>query len=513
MRAAQTLYEAGLITYMRTDSSNISSEAIQMCRGYIAAQYGDSYLPEKPNRFASRRTAQEAHEAIRPTDVALEAAAAGKLLSGGELKLYNLIWSRFVACQMPPAQFDATTVLIHCDTPEGQAVFRGSGRRLVFDGYLRVAGVTSADQLLPELSEGQPLFSVQIDPSQHFTQPPPRYTEASLVKALEAQGIGRPSTYAAIIQTIQDRGYVEQMDRRFRATLLGKIVTDKLVQGFPRIMDVKFTANMEDKLDAIEEQHLDWVKLLQEFYGPFHDSVQRALENLDHAGGTPSPYTCDKCARPLLYRISKRGFFLACSGYPECSAVKSVDRQGKPVVIEQTDHKCPTCSEPMIRRIGRFGPFLGCSGYPECKTILNLDKDGNVLPPKPKPLTTQLNCAKCGKAMYLRRGKRGPWLGCSGFPRCKGRASFTSLPPEEQKQLLDALEAHEKKHQPDSAAASATKASSPTGPIATGIDCEECNKPMVIRFGKRGPFLGCSGFPKCRHTEDVPPGMMQQISA
>ncbi|MBI3465941.1 MAG: type I DNA topoisomerase [Planctomycetes bacterium] len=365
MRVAQGLYEGGYITYMRTDSTNLAAEAVRMVRGYVHSKFGGAYLPDQPNFYASRKTAQEAHEAIRPTDVGLEPPAAQQNMADDQAKLYKLIWERFVACQMTPAQFDATTVLVNCLTAEGEAIIKGTGRKLVFDGFMRVTGVSSDDQLLPELAEGQPVFPIQLDPTQNFTQPPPRYTEASLVKALEAEGIGRPSTYAAIIQTIQDRKYVEQIDRRFYATLLGQIVTDKLVQGFPRIMDVQFTANMENQLDAIEEQHLDWLKLLRDFYGPFHDDVERALEVLEHAGGTPSPYTCDKCSRPMCFRISKNGFFLSCTGYPECTESKAVDSQGRPLVREETEHKCPVCGRPMIKRSGRFGPFLGCNGYPE----------------------------------------------------------------------------------------------------------------------------------------------------
>jgi DNA topoisomerase I len=522
MRTAQTLYEAGHITYMRTDSTNLSGEALNMARGYIAETFGEAYLPEQPNFYASRQSAQEAHEAIRPTTVGLDPQAARAELKDDEFRLYKLIWDRFVACQMMPAQFDATTVLVSGTTPVGEAVFKGTGRKLVFDGFMRVAGVTSEDQLLPNLNEGQNVFPVELDPEQNFTQPPPRYTEASLVKALEAEGIGRPSTYANIIQTIQDRGYVEQLDRRFYATLLGQIVTDKLVEGFPRVMDVQFTANMEGQLDAIEEQHLDWLKLLRDFYGPFHQDVELALKTLEHAGGTRSEYLCDKCGKPLLYRISKNGFFLACSGYPDCKETKPVDTRGRPTIREETEHKCPKCGRAMLKRQGRYGPFLGCSGYPECNMIQNLDKHGNIQPPKPKPYTTHLVCDRCGKPIYLRRGKRGPWLGCSGYPRCRNRVAFKTLKPEEQEQLLEALAAHEAaqpqaaqpQSQPSAPATPSTNGkpvNAPNKPVPTGIDCEECGKPLVIREGKRGPFLGCSGYPKCRHTEEAPSEMLQQF--
>ncbi len=285
---------------------------------------------------------------------------------------------------MAPAEFDATTTTILAKTPAGQAVFRAVGRKLVFDGFMKVVGVSSEDQLLPELAEGKAVFPIELQPTQHFTQPPPRFSEASLVKDLERLGIGRPSTYASIIQTIQDREYVEQINRRFHATMLGSIVTDKLLQAFPEIMNVQFTAGMELKLDEIEEKHLDWIKLLKDFYGPFHQTVDEALDKLEHAGGSPSPYVCEKCGSPMVYRISKNGFFLSCSNYPQCDGIKAVDKQGKPKLQEKSEFKCPNCGREMRKMKGRFGEFLGCSGYMlkkpdgtrECETIINLDKQG-----------------------------------------------------------------------------------------------------------------------------------------
>jgi DNA topoisomerase-1 len=335
---------------------------------------------------------------------------------------------------MPPAEFDQTAVTIGAPTKQGDALFRATGRKLVFDGFMKVAGVSSEDQLLPELKEKQPVAPVEFDPTQHFTQPPPRFTEASLVKELEKQGIGRPSTYASIIQTIQDREYVQQIDRRFWATQLGSVVTEKLIRAFPEIMDVGFTAEMELKLDKIEEQHLDWLKLLKDFYGPFHEVVDGALEKIEHAGGAVSPYTCDKCGKPMVYRISKNGFFLSCTGYPECDGTKPVDKQGKPTIREVSEHKCPTCGREMIKRKGRFGEFLGCSGYsvknekgePSCNVIINLDKEGNPQPPKIKIQTT-VACDKCGSPMILRDSKRGPFLGCSSFPKCRNTKMMKKL--------------------------------------------------------------------------------------
>jgi DNA topoisomerase-1 len=527
MRVAQTLYEAGHITYMRTDSTHLSADALGMARGYIKDEFGPKYLPEKANVYtSSNKSAQEAHEAIRPTDLQLDPAKAHAKLSGDEYRVYQLIWNRFVACQMTPAEFDQTTVTITAPTKEGDAVFRASGRKLVFDGFMRVAGVSSDDQLLPELEEKKQVFPLEIDPTQHFTQPPPRFTEASLVKELERLGIGRPSTYASITQTIQDRQYVVQQDRRFYATMLGMIVTDKLIQAFPQILDVGFTADMELKLDSVEESHTDWIKLLKDFYGPFHSVVDGALEKIEHAGGTPSPYKCPKCGKQMLYRISKNGFFLACSDR-ECATTQPVDVQGKPTVREVSEVKCPVCGREMIKRKGRFGEFLGCSGYsvknekgePSCSTIINLDKEGNPLPPKPKPIPTTIKCEKCGSPMLLRDSKRGPFLGCSSFPKCRSTKMAKKLAPDELAQveaLVPLLKEGAAKSQEMIAKIlgenpTTMSAKKQINGTATDIDCDECGKPMIIRSGRRGYFLGCSGYPKCKNTGEVPAKLLEEL--
>jgi DNA topoisomerase-1 len=526
MRLAQSLYEAGHITYMRTDSTNLSADALKMVRSHINDEFGPKYLPEKANVYSSsNKSAQEAHEAIRPTDVKLDPRSAHAKLGSDESKLYQLIWNRFVASQMTPAEFDQTTATIEAPTKEGPAVFRASGRKLVFDGFMKVAGVSSEDQLLPDLVEKKNVFPIDFSPTQHFTQPPPRFSEASLVKELEKLGIGRPSTYASIIQTIQDREYVEQIDRRFHATMLGSVVTDKLIQAFPEIMDVKFTAGMELKLDEIEEQHLDWIKLLQDFYGPFHEVVDGALGKIEHAGGAASPYKCLKCGKPMVYRISKNGFFLSCSGYPECDGSQPVDRQGKPTIREISQHKCPNCGREMIKRKGRFGEFLGCSGYsvknekgePSCTTIINLDKEGNPQPPKVKIQTT-VACEKCGSPMILRDSKRGPFLGCSTFPKCRSTKMMKKLEGADLKQIealvpllkegaAKAAEMVAKIVGDNPAAAGAIKPST----FTTDIDCDECGKPMMIRTGRRGRFLGCTGYPKCKNTGEVPAKLLEEL--
>src|SRR4051812_8989810 len=525
MTTAQHLYESGHITYMRTDSTNLSAEALNMARSYIAKEFGDKYLPAKPNFYASsNKSAQEAHEAIRPTDAAFNPEAAHGKLGADESKLYALIWRRFVASQMTPAEFDQTSATIVAPVTGGDAVFRANGRKLVFDGFMKVAGISSEDQLLPDLKEKQPVSPIELSPTQHFTQPPPRFTEASLVKELERLGIGRPSTYASIIQTIQDREYVQQQDRRFFATMLGSIVTDKLIQAFPEVMDVGFTAGMELKLDSIEEQHLDWIKLLTDFYGPFHAVVDGALGKIEHAGGSASPYVCPKCGKPMLYRISKTGFFLACSDR-ECNTTQPVDAQGKPTIREVSEYKCPVCSREMIKRKGRFGEFLGCSGYsvknekgePSCTTIINLDKEGKPQPPKVKIKTT-VACEKCGSAMILRDSKRGPFLGCSSFPKCRSTKMMKKLVGDELKQIEALVPLLKEEGSKAAEMAAKVLGENPTAakakPIngtATDIDCDECGKPMVIRSGRRGYFLGCSGYPKCKNTGEVPAKLLEDL--
>ncbi len=431
MTVAQQLYEGidlgsmgslGLITYMRTDSTHLSGEALGEVRNHIQSHFGPKYLPEKPNFYAAGKSAQQAHEAIRPTDVDLTPREIREHLNEEQFKLYDLIWRRFVACQMEPARWDVTTLSITAQTSAATATYKASGRRLVFDGYSRVWLTSSSEQQLPPTQIGQSLATVDIRPEQHFTKPPARYTEASLVKALEKEGIGRPSTYAPIISTIQDRGYVEQKDRKFFATDLGEVVTNKLSEYFPRIMDIAFTRQMEEQLDRIEEQHLDWVRVLKEFYGPFKANLDTAAAEMKHAKAeaTPSEYNCPDCGRQLFYKFGKNGKFLSCSAYPECKFACPCDKEGKMMQDEISEHKCPNCGKSMVRKNGRFGAFLGCSDYPTCKTTLRLDKEGNPLPPKPKPESTGIKCHKCKDGeLVVRKSKRGPFLGCNRFPRCR----------------------------------------------------------------------------------------------
>ncbi|MDD5135610.1 MAG: type I DNA topoisomerase, partial [Phycisphaerae bacterium] len=439
MRIAQQLYEGidlgsmgslGLITYMRTDSTHLSPDAINDARKYIENNIGSRYLPPKPNFYSSSKNAQQAHEAIRPTDVDIVPEQIKDLLSDEQYKLYRMIWQRFLASQMAAAQWKTTTLEISADTNIGKCCYKAHGRVLVFDGFTKIWPTGSADQQLVKLSAGDKVAPIDIRPQQHFTKPPARFNEASLVKALEKEGIGRPSTYASIISTIQDRNYVEQLDRQFHTTDIGEVVTEKLDEYFPRIMDMAFTRHMEEQLDKIEEQHLDWVGVLNEFYGPFKQNLEKATEEMKHAKAEtrPSEYTCPKCKKPMVYRFGKNGNFLSCSDYPQCKYACPCDKNGKMVAPEVTEHACPACGKPMVKKQSRFGTFLGCSGYPDCKTTLKIDKEGNIAPPKPPAEPTGIRCYKCEKGeLVVRQSKRGPFLGCNKFPKCRTIISFKQL--------------------------------------------------------------------------------------
>jgi len=465
MSTAQSLYEGvdlpgegptGLITYMRTDSTNLAPEAVHACRDHIQRSFGEKYLPEKAIFYKTKSgSAQEAHEAIRPTDVSRTPERIKKSLKPDQFRLYELIWQRFVACQMVPAEWDATTAFIEGGTdPSKPCLFKASGRVLAFDGFYKVTGVPSAgeDLQLPRFDEDQPLSPFAFDPQQKFTSPPARYSEASLIKTLESEGIGRPSTYASIIQVIQDRKYVEQIGRAFYATDLGEVVTDKLIEAFPKIMDVSYTRAMEAELDKVEEEHLDWIEMLERFYGPFRDNLERAHEELQHAKAevvpAPDEYRCESCGAGLVYRFGKNGRFLSCSRYPDCTYACPCDREGRPRKAEFVNVRCPRTGRPMIRKTGRFGPFLAThleeGQSNDDGIILNIDKKGKVQAPSIPPLETDLPCPIDEAPLNLRSGVRGPWLGCSNFPKCRGRGKWAELPDDQKAELERKLEAHEK---------------------------------------------------------------------
>ena len=481
MMLAQRLYEAGYITYMRTDSTNISSDAIEMVRSFIDQEFGAKYLPEKPIFYSSKEGAQEAHEAIRPSDVSTQTSQLKGMERDAE-RLYELIWRQFVACQMPAAEYMATTLTVEADRFE----LRARGRILKFDGYTRVQpqqGKGAEDAVLPDLHKGDELKLVKLDPSQHFTKPPARYSEASLVKELEKQGIGRPSTYAAIISTIQERGYVALQNRRFYAEKMGDIVTERLGESFANLMDYGFTAQMEERLDSVAHGELQWKQLLDEFYKDF----KKKLETADSAENgmrentpTMTDIACKECGRPMMIRTASTGVFLGCSGYtlppkerckstmnlvpgneiaaddegeseslllrhkrrctkcgtamdaylldethklhvcgnnPDCSGFELEEGQFRIKGYEGPSLECDKCGSEMQLKTGRFGKYFGCINT-ECKNTRKLLRSGEAAPPKMDPVPMpELQCVNVDDTYVLRDGASGMFLAASQFPK------------------------------------------------------------------------------------------------
>ncbi len=427
MMLAQRLYEGlelgkkgsvGLITYMRTDSTRIAQEALEQVRGLIGSRYGEKYVPKSPNFYKSKKSAQEAHEAIRPTDVAIDPASIKEYLEKDLFMLYELIWVRFVASQMIPSALDTTQFDIEC----ANYIFRANGSTLKLDGFIRAyleasdkrisEGILGADRLLPELESGEILKLLKIDPEQHFTQPPPRFTEASLVKTLEDKGIGRPSTYASIISVIKDRDYIKSEDRKLFPSELGDLVSELLVENFPDIMNEEFTADLENKLDQIEEGSAQWVQILQDFYGPFEKDLEQAEKKMRDVKGKveETDEVCEKCDKPMVIKWGRFGKFMACSGYPECKSTKEIgggDKE-KSGINEPVEGVCEKCQSPLVMKIGRFGKFIACSDYPTCKFT--------------KPITLGIDCPEkdCKGSVLARKSKKGrAFYGCSEYPNCK----------------------------------------------------------------------------------------------
>jgi len=434
MRIAQRLYEGvelgdegavGLITYMRTDSTRISADAIASARDYIKGRYGDPYLPESPNFYRSKKDAQDAHEAIRPTSMDFDPERVARFLDKEELALYTLVWNRFVASQMSSAVYDATAVDIEAATCR----FRASGQILKFDGFIRVYTEGRDDDTrvepdedlegqLPVLTEGEKLRLLELLPEQHFTQPPPRFTQATLIKELEEKGIGRPSTYASIMGTILNKEYVvEDEQRRLKPTELGFLVTDLLVESFPDVLNVEFTAGMEDNLDRIEEGQEHWVETMRRFWAPFAKDLEKAVVEMRDVKREEraTDFACEKCGQPMIIKWGRRGEFLACRGYPDCKNTKNFKRDEdgtiRPVEPETTDEVCEKCGKLMQVRFGRFGKFLGCSGYPECRNMQ----------PIHKPVPTGVKCLGCGEGELMeRRSRRGKlFYSCNRYPACQ----------------------------------------------------------------------------------------------
>ena len=420
MMVAQQLYEGveigaegqtGLITYMRTDSPRVAAEAQAETRELIAARFGREHLPERPPVYRARKSAQEAHECIRPASPHRAPEALASALTRDQLALYRLIWERFMASQMRPALYDTVSV----DVAAGPYLFRAQGSTLRFPGFMAVyvespeegaAVAEEAEGTIPDVTVGDRVACRGLDPKQHFTQPSPRFSEASLVKELEERGIGRPSTYAQILTTIQQRGYVKREKGVLYPTELGLLVTDLLVASFPEVMEVEFTAQMEESLDEIEEGERKWVETVKEFYDRFARSLKRAHKEMDDLKeGKPTDQTCHECGSALIERWGKFGRFLACTAYPECKYTRNLENgQGREVV--ETDEICDQCGKKMVIKEGRYGKFLACQGYPDCKNT--------------KPLTIGIPCPEDGGGLVERRSKRGkPYFTCANYPDCK----------------------------------------------------------------------------------------------
>lgn len=432
MRVAQQLYEGvdlgeagpvGLITYMRTDSPRVSELAVEQAREFVETSFGRPYLG---GRGGARRAnkgpvaSQDAHEAIRPTSVGRSPEDAARHLTPDQLRLYRLIWRRFVASQMAPAQFEATRAAIVA----GDHQFRASGNRLTFDGFLKVAGAEQReDELLPPLAEGQGLELLELLPEQHFSQPPPRFSEATLVRELEERGIGRPSTYAPTVELIQERGYVRQVERRLHPTPLGTAVNEALTTQFPDVVDLGFTAELERRLDSIEAGAEEWVPVVRSWYEPFAKVLDQAQESMPRVKvkAPPAGGECPRCGAELVVRSGRFGEFVGCSRYPECDYIQGRDERPP---AEEVGEACPECGRPLVRRTGRRGPFVGCSGYPKCRYIR--PEPGATRKPAVPPEPTGEKCPDCGSDLVKRMGRFGPFVACSGYPKCRYRPPRTA---------------------------------------------------------------------------------------
>jgi DNA topoisomerase-1 len=478
MMLAQQLYEGkeigkeglvGLITYMRTDSTRVSDDAIAEVRGFVGERYGKEYVPDSPNVYKTKKAAQDAHEAIRPTSVLRTPESLEKYLPEDEKKLYRLIWMRFIASQMKPAVFDQTTIDIGARGKSGTSyLFRATGSVPKFDGFLKIyeEGKDQKDDddeelkhKLPAVTRGETLRFKSIAPEQHFTEPPPRYNEATLVKELEADGVGRPSTYASILSTIQEREYVKKEGGRFHPSELGMVVTDLLVENFNNIFEVKYTARMEEELDEIEEGKIDWRIAMSDFYSRFQKELEYAGRNMTDIKRMekPTDLICEKCGKPMVIKWGKHGSFIACTGYPECTNTRelTVDLPDvdKADFTEQDEQEyCENCGRPMVLKKGRFGQFYACSGYPDCKTTKQIGGEQR------KDVPLEEKCPQCGNNLVQKFGRYGEFVACSNYPKCK----FVK-----QKTI--------------------------------GVKCPNCSEGEIVeRRSKRGrTFYGCNRYPDC----------------
>jgi len=491
MMIAQRLYEGvdlgdegtvGLITYMRTDSTRVSNDAIAEVREHIGKEYGKEFLPESPNTFRSKKDTQDAHEAIRPTSASRNPEEIKKYLQEDEYKVYKLIWQRFVASQMNPAVFDQTTVEIDAKSGRVAYHFRVTGSVLKFEGFLKVyeESKDSKDEedealkhKLPALTEGQKLTLKALDTEQHFTEPPPRFNEASLVKELEERGIGRPSTYSAILSTIQERQYAQKVGGKFVPTEIGLVVADLLVENFKDIFDLQYTARLEEELDEIEDGKEQWKTALAEFYEKFEKDLHYAEKHMENVKRMekPTDEKCERCGSPLIIKWGKHGSFYACSSYDKSDPNSCTFTKENPIDLPDLDSAdlqettqeeyCENCGRPMVLKRGRFGQFMACTGYPDCKTTRRLDQ-GKKVPDIP----LDEKCPQCGRNLLIRHGRFGEFVSCSGYPDCKY-----------VKQNL------------------------------VGVKCPDCEDGDIAeKKARRGNFFyGCTNYPKCEFTSAFKP--------
>jgi DNA topoisomerase-1 len=476
MALAQQLYEGisvdgegevGLITYMRTDSTNVASSALAEARAFIAEKYGADFVPSSGRVYTKKvKGAQEAHEAIRPTSVRREPDAIRRSLNNDQYRLYNLIWQRMVASQMADAVFDQTTVDIHASSSGAPTyLLRATNNQLRFPGFRQVYIEGRDDDEeedlgnnpLPELSASDPLKLNKLDPKQNFTEPPTRFTEASLIKALEEKGIGRPSTYAPTMSTIQDRGYVEKDGRFLKPSELGFVVNDLLVDHFPDFVDAGFTAQMEDELDDVAEGDRKWQPVVEQFYTPLEKRLEIAVKEAPKAV-QETDEKCPESGHPMIIRWGRNGRFLACSGFPECKYTRPLEGEEReqPQAIEDP---CPECGKTLLVRRSKRGPFVGCSGYPDCRYTRPMEAEKGAASAAAPVQQTDEKCPECESPMVVRSGRYGPFLACSRYPECKGAK-----------------------------------------PLPTGATCPKDGGELIERRTRRGTFYGCANYPECDFT-------------
>jgi DNA topoisomerase-1 len=526
MGLAQRLYEGvelgkegavGLITYMRTDSTRVSPDAQTEARDYVKEKFGPEYVPASPNVYKSKKDAQDAHEAIRPTAVARTPESLEGVLAEDELKLYRLIWMRFVASQMTPAVFDQTTIDITVIGKSGaEYLFRATGSVPKFDGFLRVyeEGKDQRDEedeelkhKLPAVTEGEKLRLRALKPEQHFTEPPPRYTEATLVKKLESDGVGRPSTYASILSTIQEREYVTKEGGKFKPTELGMVVTDLLLESFNDIFEVKYTARMEEELDEIEDGKLDWREAMTEFYDRFTRDLTHAEEHMTDIKRMerPTDLICEKCGKPLVIKWGKHGSFIACTGYPECTYTRELtvdlpDVEGADLTEQDAEEYCENCGRTMVLKKGRFGTFYACTGYPDCKTT----KPIGGTQKKPDQALDE-KCPQCGNHLVLKHGRFGEFTACSDYPTCKYVKQKTIGVKCPDCSEGDISERRSKRGKTFYGCTRYPDCSFVAWAKPVDEKCPECGSPyMVEKYLKAGPVLQCPNN-ECKFKRELEP--------